>query len=79
MTNEEIVKSELQAKFNIELDNFDDILFKAMYELKHAIDNGASINDLRQKYNSTWWTIDITKDGYAQLRLAPETFIKERR
>lgn len=75
MNNQEIVKSELQAKFNIELDNFDDILFKAMYELKHAIDNGASINDLRQKYNSTWWTIDITKDGYAQLRLAPETFM----
>ena len=75
MNNQEIVKSELQAKFNIELDNFDDILFKAMYKLKHAIDNGATLDDLREKYDSSRWTIDVTKDGYAQLRLVPETFM----
>lgn len=75
MSNEDIVKAELQAKFNIELDNFDDVLFKVMYKLKHAIDDGATLDDLREKYDSSWWTIDVTKDGYAQLRLVPETFM----
>lgn len=75
MSNEDIVKAELQAKFNIELDNFDDVLFKVMYKLKHEVDDGATVDDLRQKYDSPWWDIDITNDNYPQLRLVPEAFM----
>lgn len=75
MTNQEIVKAEMQQKFDILLDNFDDVLFKVVKKLKDEIDAGATADELNTKYHSLWWNIEITNDNYAHLNLVPETFV----
>lgn len=75
MTNKDIVKAEMQQKFGITLDNFDDVLFKVVKKLKDEIDTGATADELNIKYHSLWWNIDITNDNYARLNLVPETFV----
>lgn len=75
MTNQDIVKAEMQQKFDILLDNFDDVLFKVVKILKEEIDAGATADELNAKYHSLWWHIEITNDNYARLNLVPETFV----
>lgn len=75
MTNQDIVKAEMQQKFGILLDNFEDVLFKVIKTLKDEIDAGATADELNTKYHSLWWNIEITNDNYARLNLVPETFV----
>lgn len=75
MTNQDIVQAEMQQKFDILLDNFEDVLFKVIKTLKDEIDAGATADDLNKKYHSLWWNIDITNDHYARLNLVPEVFV----